>query len=75
MSKYLVSGLIYHNKHYKNTYTLPIAYTVDIGIQGKHLDYKPFLIEFNDMWAIGPYGCKEEDYFSMLKDRWNEIIR
>lgn len=31
------------------------------------------LVELNDMWAIGPYGCNEIDYFNMLKDRWNEI--
>lgn len=33
------------------------------------------LVEFNDMWAIGPYGCNENDYFELLKDRWNEIIK
>ena len=50
----------------------PVAYTLDFAVSSEGITK---FIEANDMWAIGPYGCKEEDYFTMLKDRWNEIIR
>lgn len=48
----------------------PIAYTWDIAVFKSGVD----IVELNDMWAIGPYGCKEDEYFAMLKDRWNQIV-
>lgn len=61
----LVKSIINQDKE------LPIAFTVDVAV----IDYqKTILIELNDMWAIGAYGCKEDIYFTMLKDRWNQII-
>lgn len=48
----------------------PVAYTIDVAVLDSG---ETVLVEFNDMWAIGPYGCNEDDYFGMLKDRWNEI--
>lgn len=72
-----VRGLIYHDSHYRGN-KLPVAYTVDIGISTGEDEYivkrTSNLIELNDMWAIGPYGCKEDIYFTMLKDRWNQIV-
>lgn len=71
MADTIVEGLIHHDDNYRGK-KLPISYTIDIGIT-KYKDVH--LIELNDMWAIGPYGCNENDYFAMLKDRWNQIIR
>ena len=56
-------------KEYKNA---PIAYTLDVAVLKNGYT---ILVELNDMWAVGPYGCNETDYFNMLKDRWNEIIK
>jgi hypothetical protein len=53
------------------TKDLPTAYTIDVARLNTD---ECALVELNDMWAIGPYGCKEDDYFAMLKDRWNQII-
>ncbi len=55
----------------EHAYNPPAAFTMDVCVLE---DGSTRLVEFNDMWAIGPYGCNENDYFSMLKDRWNEII-
>ena len=49
----------------------PVAYTMDVGVDSYGWTH---LIECNDMWAIGAYGINEDDYFEMLKDRWNEIL-
>ena len=54
---------------YKNS---PVAYTIDVAVLESG---DTILVELNDMWAIGPYGCDSEEYFEMLKDRWNEIIK
>lgn len=48
----------------------PISYSIDVAVLS---DGSTKFIELNDMWAIGPYGCDEDDYFEMLKDRWNEL--
>lgn len=50
----------------------PVAYTIDIGICG---DNTPFVVEFNDMWAIGNYGLENEVYYKMLRQRYFEIVR
>jgi len=62
---------------YEKTGKAPIAYSLDFAeVENiELLEISTIFVEANDMWAIGPYGCKEEDYFIMLKDRWNEIIR
>jgi len=48
-----------------------IAYTIDVAVLANG---NTEFVELNDMWAIGPYGCDEDLYFEMLKDRWNQII-
>jgi ATP-grasp domain, R2K clade family 2 len=48
----------------------PIAYTVDVAVLSNG---ETVLVELNDMWAIGPYGCPEDEYFLMLKDRWVQL--
>lgn len=67
-SKYIISSIV----DLMNNQNSPIAYTLDVAVLANE---ETKFIELNDMWAIGPYGCDEELYFSMLKDRWNEIIR
>src|SRR5690606_27471729 len=51
---------------------LPIAYVMDVGVDknGEH-----YIIEFNDMYAIGNYGIDNTVYVNMLRDRYFEIIR
>lgn len=51
---------------------LPIAYVMDVGVDknGEH-----YIIEFNDMYAIGNYGIDNTVYLNMLRDRYFEIIR
>lgn len=56
-------------KDYKNS---PKAYTIDIGITNTGINH---IIEINDFWAIGAYGLVCIDYASMLKARWNEILK
>lgn len=50
----------------------PICYTMDIGIleNGENV-----IVEYNDMWAIGNYGIDNIDYYSMLRERYFEIVR
>lgn len=58
---------------YKNA---PIAYSLDVGvIQSYGQGDETVLVECNDMWSIGHYGLAIEDYSSMLRDRWFQIIR
>lgn len=50
----------------------PSAYTLDVGI-GE--DGKTYLVEVNDMWAIGSYGFNGKDYALMCARRMKEIVR
>lgn len=61
-------------EHYKDA---PIAYTLDVGVvllnpEGFTATY---LVECNDMWAVGHYGLRDRIYSTLLRDRWFEIIR
>jgi hypothetical protein len=59
-------------KKYKNI--MPCAYTMDIG-KSVEVQHHSFVVEFNDMWAIGNYGVPNDLYLRMLKDRYFEIIK
>lgn len=59
---------IVHN--YKSI--LPCAYTIDIAILNGSQNV---VVEFNDMWAIGNYGIPNDLYFSLLRDRYFEIVK
>ena len=48
----------------------PISYTLDIGVNNDGT----FLIEVNDMWAIGSYGFDNKQYVQMTIDRFREIV-
>lgn len=56
-------------KDYKNP---NVAYTLDVGINNKK---DTFLIEINDMWAIGSYGFNSKLYTKMCVHRMREIIK
>jgi hypothetical protein len=66
-SKYLyeLSSLLYDNRNH-----LPLGYTADIGVT---TDNKTKLIECNDGWSIGSYGCDPTIYTNLLIKRWREI--
>jgi hypothetical protein len=66
-SKYIINAIV----DILAEQDIPVAYSLDVALlEGGVTEF----IELNDMWAIGPYGCDEETYFKMLKDRWNEIV-
>lgn len=50
---------------------LPSAYTMDVGVTA----HSTFVVEFNDMYAIGNYGMENSSYLRLLKERYFEIIR
>jgi hypothetical protein len=50
----------------------PSAYTLDVGVSN---DGKTYLVEVNDMWAIGSYGFNSKDYVLACARRMKEIIR
>lgn len=55
----------------KENSDFPISYTIDIGVlkTGEEV-----VIEFNDMWAIGNYGIPNDEYLSLLKRRYFQIV-
>lgn len=49
----------------------PIGYSIDVGV----LDTgKTALIECNDGWSLGDYGCPPKIYTRLLAERWREIL-
>jgi hypothetical protein len=49
----------------------PSAYVMDVAVfKDGHCD----VVEYNDMWAIGNYGLDNQTYYSMLKQRYFEIV-
>lgn len=55
-----------------NKTEFPSTYTIDIVISKNWTQY---VVEYNDMWAIGNYGVENDIYLRMLKDRYFEIIK
>jgi hypothetical protein len=55
----------------------PVAYSLDIGIINHPVGgmSSMYLVEVQDMWSIGHYGLDIQNYSSMLRDRWFQIIR
>jgi hypothetical protein len=49
----------------------PICFTLDVAVLENG---KTECVEFNDMWAIGNYGIPNDEYLSLLKNRYFEII-
>lgn len=49
----------------------PIGYTIDFCVT---TDNKTLLVECNDGWSIGSYGCDSRIYTDLLVRRWMEII-
>jgi hypothetical protein len=50
----------------------PICFTLDVAVLQNG---KTECVEFNDMWAIGNYGLPNDEYVSLLRNRYFEIIR
>ena len=66
----------------KNYTEQPAAYSIDVavvdgGIPPNRTERMTptILIECNDAWALGPYGCPPELYAKMIRNRWKEIIK
>jgi hypothetical protein len=49
-----------------------ISFTCDVAVM---CDGSLKIVEFNDMWAIGNYGVPNDEYLSMLKKRYFQIIK
>jgi hypothetical protein len=57
---------------------LPSVYTMDVGVYEdiySSIRQRTFIVEFNDMYAIGNYGVENTLYLRMLKERYFEIIK
>jgi hypothetical protein len=52
-------------------YDAPAGYSLDVCINDKETK----LVEVNDGWGLGNYGCEPQDYFKLLKERWFEILK
>ena len=52
-------------------YDAPIGYSLDVMVTKDNT----LLIEINDGWSLGNYGCDALNYFKLLKARWLEILR
>ncbi|MBK7362677.1 MAG: ATP-grasp domain-containing protein [Micavibrio sp.] len=50
----------------------PCAYTMDVAILES---CENFIVEYNDMWAIGNYGMPNDLYLQLLKERYFEIVK
>lgn len=48
----------------------PVGYSIDIAIT----EERPELVEINDAWALGNYGCDYLKYTYMVISRWNQIL-
>ena len=56
----------------------PSGYALDVAVTMNDFAwkyYKTQLVEINDGWALGNYGCDPQDYFKLLRTRWFEIIK
>ena len=49
----------------------PIAYGLDVMVTPDNT----FLVEVNDGWSLGNYGCDALNYFKLLKSRWIQILK
>jgi hypothetical protein len=54
-----------------NKADFPVAYSLDVGVLA---DGSNVVIEYNDFWALGNYGCPNWLYIRCLIDRWREIV-
>ena len=55
----------------KSYYDAPAGYSLDVCVTNNGTK----LVEINDGWSLGNYGCDPQDYFKILKARWFELIR
>ncbi len=49
----------------------PIGYSIDVGV---FANGETALIECNDGWSLGSYGCMPKIYTRLLSERWREIL-
>jgi hypothetical protein len=49
----------------------PIAFTIDVAVLENG---KSVVVELNDMWAIGNYGIDNSQYYTLLSDRYFQIV-
>lgn len=49
----------------------PSGYTIDFAVTK---DHKTLLIECNDGWSIGSYGCDPKIYVNLLVTRWRQLV-
>lgn len=75
-SNYSGNPLIFPDKNkidilLEKYYGAPSGYSLDVCVSNNGTN----LIEINDGWAIGNYGCDPQDYFKILKSRWLELIK
>lgn len=54
----------------ENIERLPVGFTMDIGVTDQD---DTLLVECNDGWSIGSYGCDPTIYTNLLIKRWRQI--
>lgn len=50
----------------------PLGYSIDVGVTTKN---ETVLIECNDGWSLGSYGCNSTIYTRLLISRWRELMK
>jgi hypothetical protein len=75
-SNYSGDPLIFPSKNriemFLNAYfDAPAGYSLDVCVTKDETN----LVEINDGFALGSYGCDPQDYFKLLKIRWFEILK
>lgn len=53
----------------------PSGYSLDVAVVDNNGKNETILMEVNDGFALGNYGCDPEDYFKILKARWFQILK
>lgn len=56
----------------KNYTSAPVGYSIDFGVNHKG---ETILIECNDGWSLGSYGCPPATYTKLLTARWLQMTK
>ena len=75
-SNYAGDPLVFPSKNriemFLNAYfDAPAGYSLDVCVTKDETN----LVEINDGFALGSYGCDAQDYFKLLKTRWFELLK
>lgn len=52
----------------------PCAFSLDVGVVLEDGEYKTYLVECNDFYALGNYGLSPQLYTRALSARWRQLL-